>query len=199
LSRKLEPVAALPSPAGTRDTILATAQRLFDEHGYDATSLREIAEAVGTTKAAVYYHFPAKEHLLLELTRPLLDALSGLATQIRDQGAKCDAEEALRSYLDLFIDHLAVLGLLARDPATQNHPDIGLRVRNLVDAIQRQVAGPDATAARNARAACAMWAIAAVSTMTPAVARTQRQTILDAAMAALASGHRRSRSGDGAP
>ena len=44
----------------TRQQILETAQRLFAEHGYDATSLQMIADEMGLTKAAVYYHFPAK-------------------------------------------------------------------------------------------------------------------------------------------
>src|SRR3954449_4428707 len=102
----------------TRAAILAAAQRLFGERGYDATSLRQIADAVGTTKAAVYYHFPAKEHLLVELTRPLLDAMSSLLTQLRSQEVTDD--EALAAYLDLIIDNLSMVSLMARDPATQN-------------------------------------------------------------------------------
>ena len=44
----------------TRQQILETAQRLFTELGYDATSLQMIADEMGLTKAAVYYHFRAK-------------------------------------------------------------------------------------------------------------------------------------------
>jgi AcrR family transcriptional regulator len=40
---------------------------LFTEHGYDKTSLREIAEELGFTKAALYYHFERKEDILLAL------------------------------------------------------------------------------------------------------------------------------------
>ena len=48
----------------TRQQILATAQRLFAERGYDATSLQMIADEMGLTKAAVYYHFRAKNEIL---------------------------------------------------------------------------------------------------------------------------------------
>ncbi len=57
----------------TRDEILATALQLFTVQGYDATSLRQIAERLGFTKAALYYHFPAKENLVIELARPWLE------------------------------------------------------------------------------------------------------------------------------
>src|SRR5579871_4147084 len=51
----------------TRERILDVALELFNEQGYDKTSLREIAERLGVTKAALYYHFKSKEDILLEL------------------------------------------------------------------------------------------------------------------------------------
>jgi AcrR family transcriptional regulator len=51
----------------TRERILDIALELFNEQGYDKTSLREIAERLGFTKAALYYHFERKEDILLEL------------------------------------------------------------------------------------------------------------------------------------
>ncbi|MDA8330142.1 MAG: TetR/AcrR family transcriptional regulator [Candidatus Dormibacteraeota bacterium] len=52
---------------GTRERILEVALELFSEAGYDKTSLREVAERVGVTKAALYYHFPSKESVLMAL------------------------------------------------------------------------------------------------------------------------------------
>ena len=57
----------------TRDRILETALDLFIERGYDKTSLREIAERVGVTKAALYYHFSSKEEIIRTLVQPLFD------------------------------------------------------------------------------------------------------------------------------
>ena len=48
----------------TRQRILDVALDLFTEQGYDGTSLREIAEQLGITKAAIYYHFESKEDIL---------------------------------------------------------------------------------------------------------------------------------------
>jgi len=48
----------------TRERIEQVALKLFTEKGYDRTSLREIAEQLGVTKAALYYHFKSKEEIL---------------------------------------------------------------------------------------------------------------------------------------
>jgi AcrR family transcriptional regulator len=53
--------------AQTRERILAVAQELFTRQGYDKTSLRDIAERLEVTKAALYYYFPRKEDILIEL------------------------------------------------------------------------------------------------------------------------------------
>jgi AcrR family transcriptional regulator len=50
-----------------RERILDVALELFIEQGYDKTSLREIAERLDVTKAALYYHFERKDDILLEL------------------------------------------------------------------------------------------------------------------------------------
>lgn len=66
-----------------RDRILDVALDLFIEHGYDGTSLRELAEQLGVTKAALYYHFESKEDILMALHMRLhalgRDALAQLA------------------------------------------------------------------------------------------------------------------------
>jgi AcrR family transcriptional regulator len=94
-------------PAGsTRELILDIALELFVDQGYDKTSLRDIAERLGTTKAALYYHFERKEDILLELHlrlhalgREALEGLEGL----EDGQAQVDAWPGL---LDTFIDQV---------------------------------------------------------------------------------------------
>jgi len=51
----------------TRERVLDVALDIFIEQGYDKASLREIAERMGFTKAALYYHFPSKADMLLAL------------------------------------------------------------------------------------------------------------------------------------
>jgi AcrR family transcriptional regulator len=54
---------------GLRARILQTAIELFATHGYGATSMRAIVEAVGCTKPALYYHFGSKAELFVEVHR----------------------------------------------------------------------------------------------------------------------------------
>ncbi|MGH9090667.1 MAG: TetR/AcrR family transcriptional regulator [Acidimicrobiales bacterium] len=51
----------------TRERILDVALDLFTEQGFDKTSLREIAERLGFSKAALYYHFASKDDILMAL------------------------------------------------------------------------------------------------------------------------------------
>jgi AcrR family transcriptional regulator len=69
----------------TRDRILQVALDLFVEQGYDKTSLREVAERVGVTKAALYYHFASKEEILRTLLRPAFTALGDLGGLMQEK------------------------------------------------------------------------------------------------------------------
>ncbi|GAA0573319.1 ScbR family autoregulator-binding transcription factor [Paractinoplanes ferrugineus] len=55
----------------TRDHILIVAAQLFAERGYPYTSITEIADRVGMTKGAVYFHFRDKEAIAAEIVREL--------------------------------------------------------------------------------------------------------------------------------
>jgi AcrR family transcriptional regulator len=63
------------TPKGTRERILDIACDLFIDKGFDKTSLREIAEKLGFSKAALYYHFASKDDILLALHYRLHEVL----------------------------------------------------------------------------------------------------------------------------
>ena len=65
----------------TRQRILDAALRHFAEHGYAGTSIRDLADELGVTKAAVHYHFAAKEQIVLALLEPLLAQLAAVVVQ----------------------------------------------------------------------------------------------------------------------
>ncbi len=87
-----------------RTEILRHASRLFAEQGYRATSVREVAEACGCTKPALYYHFANKEALYLE-------CLDASARRILALEAALEPDrpvpERLRCGLTLFFEHVA--------------------------------------------------------------------------------------------
>lgn len=63
------------------EQIILIATRLFARHGYEGTSLRDIAEEAKITKAALYYHFPNKEAMY---QRIVLDSLRALIETVRE-------------------------------------------------------------------------------------------------------------------
>jgi AcrR family transcriptional regulator len=73
-----EPLPAAAPPSGTRVRALATALTLFSRDGYDAVSMRAIAEELGVTKAALYHHFTSKEEIARELVGSYLAAVDAL-------------------------------------------------------------------------------------------------------------------------
>lgn len=58
-----------------KERILNEATRLFAERGYDAISMREIAEALHVSKAALYYHYENKEALMLAILMGYLEEI----------------------------------------------------------------------------------------------------------------------------
>jgi AcrR family transcriptional regulator len=85
----------------TRERILDVALNLFIEKGFDKTSLREIAEALGFSKAAVYYHFASKDDILMALHLRLHELFRDPLDQLRGQAMSAASWAVL---LDRFID-----------------------------------------------------------------------------------------------
>jgi AcrR family transcriptional regulator len=96
--------ATTEKPGSTRERILDIALELFTEQGYDKTSLQNIADRLGTTKAALYYHFKSKSTILLELHLRLHEIGAGFLDELEalpDGPARVAAWPAL---LDRLID-----------------------------------------------------------------------------------------------
>src|SRR5215472_12599849 len=69
----------------TRARIQQVAVELFTEHGYEGTSLREIAERLDVTKAALYYHFKSKEDIVTSLVEDYSKQMDALIEWGRTQ------------------------------------------------------------------------------------------------------------------
>ncbi len=81
-----------PGSADSRDAILAAAGRLFAEHGYDGTSLRQIAREAGLDPAMVHHFFKGKEELFAQcvaLPADPAEVLRGVGEQ--DPGMRAEA------------------------------------------------------------------------------------------------------------
>lgn len=86
-----------PNPQ-LRARVLAAALELFAEKGYDATSVNEVVLRAGVTKGALYHYFTAKEDLLYEIYRGLLD--QQLADLDRILAEQTDPAAALHAVIE---------------------------------------------------------------------------------------------------
>jgi AcrR family transcriptional regulator len=70
----------------TREALLESAEFLFAQSGYDATSVASICEASGLSKGAFYHHFESKQALFFELLKRWLNTLEQRLREIESQG-----------------------------------------------------------------------------------------------------------------
>ena len=104
----------------TRQQILETAQRLFTEFGYDATSLQMIADEMGLTKAAVYYHFHAKTDILHAAMQPGIQRLEGLLDKAAAlRGRRARIEYLVNGFVDFLIQNRHYAAMASTDPAAK--------------------------------------------------------------------------------
>jgi AcrR family transcriptional regulator len=83
---------------GTAQAIREEAAKLFFERGYDATSLRQVASAVGLMVGSLYNHIDSKEHLLLQIMGGIIDDL--LDSARKAVAVDGDAVDKLQAALD---------------------------------------------------------------------------------------------------
>jgi AcrR family transcriptional regulator len=88
----------MSSPRLGKQHLLETAEQLFTEYGYQAVSIRDIAQASGVTNAALYYHFPSKEALFDEVLEYHADKLAERMEQASIQAS--DTRGKLKAILE---------------------------------------------------------------------------------------------------
>ena len=108
---------ALSEPADIRERILEAATVLFVAQGYRGISMREIAEAVGVSKAGVYYHFRDKEALFLAILSHNLERMEAIMRQARQAGpsARQQITHMVRAIFELAPDQRAIIRLASQE------------------------------------------------------------------------------------
>ena len=127
----------------TREQIRTVALEMFAERGYDGTSLREIAERLGVTKAAVYYHFKTKEDILASLLEDFLVQLDELMdwAEARPPGP-ATRRAAIERYAELISGRASQLARFMQEgqPAIREKA-AGMEMRKRFGRILRLLAG----------------------------------------------------------
>lgn len=92
--------------ASTKERILDVALDLFTERGYEKTSLRDIAQQLSITKAALYYHFERKQDILLELHLRLHALGEEVFSQLGELQPSQVDERAWLALMDSFMERM---------------------------------------------------------------------------------------------
>src|SRR6476646_9333853 len=87
-------------PTDTRQRLLDVAMALIRRHGFAGTPLQMIADELGFTKAAIYYHFRTRDQLLIALMEPLLH-------HIRVVVESAEAQRTPRTQMDAMVSGFA--------------------------------------------------------------------------------------------
>ncbi len=146
----IAPVKKISDAAvGTVPRMMEAAIDLYAAHGYEGTSLQMIADAIGVTKAAVYYHFKSKAALLSAVIDHLFIDFGDHAAYIESRGSRSAKVLALIDFLArLILQRRQSLAALSSDAAINTHPQYIKTVTAAWDRILLAVEGPSPSAER---------------------------------------------------
>lgn len=88
----------------TKEKIVSAARRLFEQKGYDKTSVRDIATLADVNVALINYHFQSKENLFLAIIEESMDTTRMKLTSIIDSSDP--AEEKLQKVVAMYVDKI---------------------------------------------------------------------------------------------
>jgi AcrR family transcriptional regulator len=148
----------------TRSRLRELALQLFAEQGYEKTSLREIAERLGVTKAALYYYFRSKEDIVRSLVEDYYTELDGLVAWAKTQPRNAATRaEIVNRYLDIVVNGTQVFRMLHQNQAAVSSlaaaKERGALFRERMDALVDVLTEPGASLRAQVRAASCLVSI----------------------------------------
>ncbi len=148
----------------TRARIQQVALELFAERGVKQTSLRDIAERLGVTKPALYYHFASREDLLSSLVQPMVDDFEAYAAE-QEAAAPVEPRELLASYFDLAHKHRGLIQLAIRDLAVLQELKLAARFIEWRQRVTELLIGPSPSLADQVRGMVALGGLSDCAVM----------------------------------
>jgi AcrR family transcriptional regulator len=153
------------SKVATRDRILQAALQVFAQKGYHRAVVDDIVHVSGTSKGAVYHHFPNKEALFLALVDELSARLAeSIAAAIAGaHGALGKVEAALRAGLFTFAQHRDLARILLLESVSlgaayeAKRAEVHLRFADLIRGYLDQAVSEGAIAPLDTRVATLAW------------------------------------------
>ncbi|MFD9539520.1 TetR/AcrR family transcriptional regulator [Streptomyces sp. NPDC060022] len=149
-----------PRRGNTRQRIQDVALDLFAEQGYEKTSLREIAEQLDVTKAALYYHFKTKEDILNSIFEDLNQPVEELLAWGKEQPRTLETKKEILVRYSKALDRAAPLfRFMQENQATVRDLSIGHTIKHRVIALVDLIKDPDAPLTDQVRCFTALFAM----------------------------------------
>jgi AcrR family transcriptional regulator len=164
-----------PRHTETRQRAIEVALELFAAQGYEKTSLREIADRLGITKAALYYHFISKEALLGAIMESLLAPIDELVAWSESQPRTNETRrEVLRRLAELLGGQWSEWIRFAQEnqPALREHREVGQQMQGRIVRLIGAVIDPKADLHEQVHALLALLAVY-LGNLPPAVGMLQ--------------------------
>ncbi|MEU6544449.1 helix-turn-helix domain-containing protein [Streptomyces sp. NPDC046859] len=144
----------------TRQRIQDVALELFAEQGYEKTSLREIAERLDVTKAALYYHFKTKEEIIVSLFEDLTKPIEELIEWGRRQPHTLDTkQEIVRRYSQTLTDAAPLFRFMQENQATVRELSIGEMFKSRMLGMRAIIIDPDSELVDQVRCVSALFTL----------------------------------------
>jgi AcrR family transcriptional regulator len=170
----------------------AEAQRvalgLFTTKGYEATSLREIAEALGISKAALYYHFTSKDDIVRSVVAARVDEVAELLAWVRSQEPGPDLLErtVLRWVDSTAVDKLRGIRFANANPAIIRNLGLKPGIKEGLATVADLLAGKGASPQRQLLVRMALFSLNSAVMASLGTRRTDEEIVAAAREMALA-------------
>ena len=165
----------------TRERIEQVALELFTTQGVGQTTLQEIADRLGLTKTALYYHFDSKSELVRSVVGRAVAELTAFLNEVEHDPD--DPRAILEGFFDLCYAHRDVLRALIFDPTAMAHLDHTDFLPRPTQQAQQLLAGPDPTPEQRIRAFMAILGLSRCAALLDDVDHdTLRATVIDVAV-----------------
>ncbi|WP_432198284.1 TetR/AcrR family transcriptional regulator [Streptomyces sp. bgisy027] len=177
----------------TRQRIQDVALELFAEQGYEKTSLREIAERLEVTKAALYYHFKTKEEILVSLFEDLTQPIEELIEWGKSQPRTLDTkQEIVRRYSEALAEALPLFRFVQENQATLKELRTGERFRERLLGLREILVDPHAALVDQVRCVSAVFTMHAgmiALNDLPGTDEEKREAVLEVATTLITEAH----------
>jgi AcrR family transcriptional regulator len=146
----------------TRERIKQVALELFTEQGYEQTSLREIAERLGVTKAALYYHFKSKEEIVEAFVEERVATMAELTDWAR---SRPPGPETRREFIHRYAAEIesgtyrSLMRFFQENQPSLKGTAIGEKMRDRMYDLIDALTGPDTSPADRLRTAYSVFVL----------------------------------------